>query len=217
MVLYHWWVCIACWFIVTTSLGQYNLSNSISGSYASNTNQISFNYSGTNNFTYKKLGFQNTSSVSDSWIKQKVSEEISHKSNITYEKVFVLYMFNRSLTREMNYDNSIGVGYVHWWDKFSLSYGVLYENTIYVSQSNTNVTRHSLRAKLNTKIITIECYYQPVINNVKNCIFTNVIKIVLLEKNNFALTFNDNINYRSTSSTKLIHQATINLTYNLKK
>jgi hypothetical protein len=196
---------------------KYNLSNSITGAFASNTKQKNFTFSGTNIFSYKKYSIYNSTSISDSWVTKKIAEEISHKSNITYEKVFVLYIFNRSLTRGMVYDNSFGIGYVHWWTYFSLSYGVLNENTIYTKQNNTNVFRHSLRAKLNTKIITIECYYQPNVIDYNNCIFTNVMKIVLLQKNNFALTFNDNINYRSTSSTKLIHSATINLTYNLKK
>ena len=196
---------------------KYNLSNTITSSYASNTKQLGFSYSGANNFTYGKFGFYNTSSVSDSWVNVKVAEEISQKSNITYSKLFLLYMFNHSLTRGMVADNSFGIGYVHWWKYVSLSYGVLHEKTTYTTLPNVFVFRHSLRFKLATKFLSMEYYYQPNIIQSKDVIITGITKLSLWSGKAFSVTLNDNINFRSMSATKMIHSCTLGVSYVLVK
>ena len=197
---------------------KYNLSNTVSGTYASNTKQTNTTLSGTNNFTYGKYMLFNTSNYSGSWVTKKIAEEISHKSNLTYGKVFALYMFTHSLTRNILYDNSFGFGYIHWWDYVSLSYGVLYENTIYTSTPTIHVFRHSLRGKvLYNNILTLEYYYQPNVIKLDDIILTGTAKLVLFQGKKVGLTITDIINYRSLSTTKLIHSATLGLTITLKK
>jgi hypothetical protein len=196
---------------------KYNLSNTISGSYTSNTKQTNTTLSGTNNLTYGKYSLFNTSNYSGSWVTKKIAEEISHKSNLTYGKVFCLYMFTHSLTRQILYDNSIGIGYIHWWKYVSVSYGILYEHTIYEKTPKLEVFRHSLRGKISySNILLFEYYYQPNIRDFNDVIVTGTTKLVMIQKKNIGITITDIINYRSLSSTKMIHSATLGLTFNLK-
>jgi hypothetical protein len=197
---------------------KYNLSNTITGSYTSNTKQTNITLTGTNNFIYGKYNLFNTSNYSGSWVTKKNAEEISHKSNLTYGKVFGLYIFTHSFTRNILYDNSYGFGYIHWWDYVSLSYGVLYENTIYTQTPTIHVFRHSLRVKVLYKnIFSLEYYYQPNIIKLDDTILTGTTKLVLFQGKKVGLTITDILNYRSLSTTKMIHSATLGLTFNLKK
>jgi len=196
---------------------KYNLSNSISGSTTSNTKQTNFTFSGDNTLKYKTHSIANTTNYSLSWVSSKIAEEFSHKSNFTKGKWFSLYMFTHSLTRKIEYDNSIGVGYIHWWKDISLSYGVLGERTIYTSSPNINVLRHSLRSKLILKWITLEYYYQPNIVKLSDVIITGNTKVTLFQGKKIGLVVSDVVNYRSTSTTKLIHSTSLSINFNLKK
>lgn len=197
---------------------KYNLSNTISGSENSNTKQINLSLSGNNNFIYGKYNFFNTSSYSGSWTTKKIAEEISHKSNITYGKIFFLYMFTHSLTRSISLDNSIGLGYVHWWKYASLSYGAIYEMTNYSIFPTLFVFRHSIRAKFNyNNIILIEYYYQPNVLKFNDIIITGNAKFTLFQGKKASIIISDIINYRSLSTTKMIHSATLGLNINIKK
>jgi hypothetical protein len=203
--------------LATTAYSQDTLeqisSNSIGGSAVSNTKQINFTANGDNSLKYKTYTLSNLTNYSVSWVNKKVAEEISNKTNFTRGKWFCLYMFTHSLTRKINYDNSIGVGYVHWWENISVSYGVIYAQTIYVTQPTLNVFRHSVRAKAAYKWLTIEYYIQPNIQNIHDVIITGYTKVNLFRGKKIGLSVNDVVNFRSTSTTKLIH--TISLTVNL--
>ena len=192
---------------------EHTSSNSIGGSAVSNTKQINFTANGDNTLKYKTYTLSNLTNYSVSWVNKKVAEEISSKTNFTRGKWFCLYMFTHSLTRKFNYDNSIGVGYVHWWKNISVSYGVIYAQTIYVTQPTLNVFRHSVRAKAAYKWLAIEYYIQPNVTNIHDVIVTGYTKLMLFQGKKIGLSVNDVVNFRSTSTTKLIH--TISLTVNL--
>lgn len=195
---------------------KFNLSNNVSLSYVSNTKQLNFIFSGTNNFNYKKIGLYNSTMLVQAWVTDKIAEEFLHKTNLTYKNLFLLYMFNHSLTRGINLDNSFGIGYVHWWDKFSVSYGILNENTTFSNLPTTNVFRHSVRFKLVLKFLSLEYYYQPNLIEFSDSIINGVMKLTLFQGKTFAITLNDNINYRSTSNVKMIHTSTLGVNFTLK-
>jgi len=202
-------------FVYTQDTLKHNLSNTISGSYVSNTNTISVSWTGNNNLTYKGFGLYNTTSYSEAWtLRIKSLKEISHKTNLTYKKTFLLYMFTQSFTRKIEYDNSAGIGYVHWWKYLSLSYGVLAENTQYTTHT-TQVGRHSVRMKTMNKWGTLEYYYQPNIKDYKDYLVTGTTKINLLQGKKYSLTLNDNLNFRSISTTKVIHSTQLGITITL--
>ncbi len=192
------------------------LSNSIGGSAASHTKQINFTANGDNSHKYKSYALSNQTNYSVSWVDRKVAEEISHKSNLTRGKWFCLYMFTHSLTRKIDYDNSIGVGYVHWWENISLSYGVMYGRTIYTTLPNVNVLRHSIRAKATYKWVTIEYYIQPNINMLSDLIVTGYTKLNLFQGKIVGLSVVDVVNFRSNSNTKLIHTTSLTINLNIK-
>ena len=194
---------------------KYSFNNSINGSTASNTNQTNFLYLGDNSFKYKKFALNNNSNYSISWISKKIAEDFTHKTNFSYKNWFCLYMFNHSLTRSIQYDNSIGVGYIYWWKYFSLSYGVIYENTVFSILPNVSVYRNSLRAKFKYDArllnISFEYYYQPNFKVLTDYIFYGITKVTLFQNHKIGISFTDNINYRSFSTTKMIHSLSVGL------
>jgi len=191
-------------------------SNSIGGSAVSNTKQINFTANGDNSLKYKTYTLSNLTNYSVSWVDKKVAEEISSKTNFTHGKWFCLYMFTHSLTRKITYDNSIGVGYVHWWENTSVSYGVIYAQTIYVTQPTLNVFRHSVRAKATYKWLALEYYIQPNVTNIHDIIITGYTKINLFRGKKIGLSVVDAVNFRSTSTTKLIHTISLTVDLNIK-
>jgi hypothetical protein len=195
---------------------KYNLSNSLGGNYASNTKQLNITFSGINSLTYKKYNLTNTASYSGSWTSSKIAEEFSDRTNITRDKFFILYTFTHSLTRKIDYDNSIGIGYVHWWKYFSLSYGTIYEKTNYSILPSVYTYRHSIRTKISYKNLLLEYYYQPNIIDMKDIILTGTTKLTLFQKKIINIAVTDVINYRSTSLIKMIHTTTLGITFNLK-
>lgn len=195
----------------------YNLSNSIGSNYTSNTKQFNIILAGVNSLFYKKYSLSNTVNYSGSWTTTKIAEEFLNRTNLTYNKFFAIYTFTHSLTRKIDYDNSIGIGYVHWWKYFSISYGAIYEKTMYVVTPSIYTYRHSIRSKIIYKnLLLLEYYYQPNILNMKDVILTGTTKLVLFQKKIVNLTITDIINYRSSSLIKMIHSTTLGITFNLK-
>jgi len=213
------WIIILIPFFAFSQLDsvKYNLSNTITGSTTSNTKQTNLSLSGDNTLKYRTHSFSNTTNYSVSWVTKKIAEEFSNKSNFTKGKWFCLYMFTHSLTRKIDYDNSVGIGYIHWWKDLSLSYGVLGEKTIYTIAPTINVIRHSVRTKVIIKWLTLEYYYQPNILKMNDIVITGNTKITLFQGKKVGLVVSDVVNYRSTSITKLIHSTTLNINFVLTK
>ena len=206
--------------LATTAYSQDTLehisSNSIGGSAVSNTKQINFTLNCDNSLKRKTSTLSNLTNYSISWVDKKVAEEISSKTNLTHGKWFGLYMFTHSLTRKITYDNSIGVGYVHWWKNTSISYGVIYAQTIFVASPTLNVFRHSIRAKAAYKWLALEYYIQPNVTNMNDVIVTGYTKVNLFRGKKIGLSVVDVVNFRSTSTTKLIHTISLTVNINIK-
>ena len=206
--------------LATTAYGQDTIiqtsSNSIGGSAVSNTKQINFTVNGDNSLKRKTSTLSNLTNYSVSWVDKKIAEEISSKTNYTYKKWFCLYMFTHSLTRKITYDNSIGIGYVHWWTNTSISYGAIYAQTIFASAPTINVFRHSVRVKATYKWLVLEYYIQPNIANIRDAIITGYTKLNLFQGKKIGLSIVDVVNFRSTSTTKLIHTTSLTVNINIK-
>lgn len=195
---------------------KYNFNDAITGSTASNTKQTNFSFIGDNGLNYKNIGWNNTTNYTVSWINKKIAEDLTHRSNLTYKNWFCLYVYNHSLTRAIAYDNAIGLGYVHKWKYFSLSYGVMYQKTGFYVNPSTQVYRHSLRAKFKYKVkrfqFGCEYYYQPNIKQMDDVIFYGNAKTTFFVNDKIGISISDVINFRSLSTTRMIHAASIGLT-----
>lgn len=195
---------------------KYNFNDAITGSTASNTKQTNFSFIGDNGLNYKNVGWNNTTNYTVSWINKKIAEDITHRSNLIYKNWFCLYVYNHSLTRAIAYDNAIGLGYVHKWKYFTLSYGVMYQKTGFYVNPSTQVYRHSLRAKFKYKVkrfqFGCEYYYQPNIKLMDDVIFYGNAKTTFFVNDKIGISISDVINFRSLSTTRMIHAASIGLT-----
>lgn len=191
----------------------YNISNTLSGMYVNKQTNISF--TGDNSLKYKKLNFGTNTQYNFGYTTKVTANELLQKTNIAYENIFLLYILNHSYTRNINAEQSLGIGYVYWWKYVSLSYACL-------ALHNTSVNyRHSFRYKTiyehNMFKLIIEYYFQPNIKDANDLIIYGNSKIVLLPKNKISYTISDNINYRSLNTIKMIHSINFGITYTYKK
>ena len=128
----------------TTSFA-YN--NALTGMFINNaTKTLNLNFSGDNNITKGNRFISGNTTYSFGYTTKVINHDVLQKINIGYDKLFVSYIFNNSLTRGLKYDNFIGLGYGHKWKYISLSYAAMFENVIYSQKPTTNVFRHSIRA-----------------------------------------------------------------------
>lgn len=194
----------------------------ISGIYAYGINSPIFNLNvgADNSIDYKKLEFSTNTAYSLQHNKVLVASEFQQKSNIERKNLFILHMFNSSMSRKIQSDNSYGFGIGKWWKYGSVSYAMIYQKTNFIIYSN-EVLRHSIRLKLkydSTKFgIFSEYYIQPNVKNFEDNIVYGVIKFSIFNHKKINYTITDNINYRSMSNVKLIHNITLGINFNLNK
>lgn len=200
-----------------------NSGNMISGIYSYNNNSPIFNmsYSGDNGITNKSISFNTNTVYMLQYASTVIANEWQQKTNINWNNLFVVHVFNHSLTRHIDTDNSYGIGIGKWWKHGSISYATLIQNTNYSNNVDVLVFRHSVRVKLKyeMKLISInyEYYYQPNIKTFKDAIVYGNIKLNILNHKKINFTITDVINYRSLSSVKLIHNLAIGVNFNFKK
>lgn len=200
-----------------------NSGNNISGLYNYNNNSPIFNiaYSGENGVSNKYVIFNTNTVYSLQYNVKIISNEWQQKTNVNWKDIFLLHVFNHSLVRHIDTDNSIGLGTGKWWEIGSISYAMIFQNTNYTSNVNTNTFRHSFRVKLkyNRKSIGVNCeyYYQPNLHSLKDNIIYGNIKLNLFNNRKINLTITDIVNYRSLSSIKLIHNLTLGVNFNFKR
>lgn len=196
--------------------------NTISGNYNYNNNSPIFNinYSGENSISIKSLKFNTSTVYSVQYNIKNIANELQQKTNITWKNIFLIHVFNHSLIRKIDTDNSIGIGLGKWWKYSSISYATLFQNTNYSNGVSSNIFRHSIRLKLKYSIkrfsINYEYYYQPNIKSIKDNIIYGNIKLALFVNKKISITLTDIVNYRSLSSVKLIHNLILGISFNFK-
>lgn len=199
----------------------YTYSNTVSGMYSDNNlKQLNINFNGDNSIVKGKKSFNSNTNYSFAHTIKSINNELLQKTNISYENLFISHIFNRSLVREIKYNNLIGVGCGYKWKYLSLSYASMYENTIYDEKTIVNVFRHSIRAKTkyehNLFSVVAEYYYQPNMHDPEDVVIYGTTKINLLKKNKLSFTIADILNYRSMNKIKSMHTISIGISYNLK-
>lgn len=195
--------------------------NSITGMYSKNsTTQFNITYSGDNTITKKDLVFNTNTAYTLVYNTNIIANEWQQKTNISYKNVFLIHVFNHSLTRTIDDDNSFGVGVGKWWKYVSLSYAALYQNTNYSNIPHKEVIRHSVRFKLKYEHkhfnLSSEHYYQPNMKIFNDVIIYGTTKLTLLQNKKVNITISDNINFRSVSNVRLMHTLTLGLSFNFK-
>jgi len=207
-----------------------SLENNISGILnTTQTTQTTLQYVGNNGFDYKKFAVDLGTNYSLRLNPQIKENEFASRLNIAYNEdywdSFITYQINYSHIRKIQMDNWIGVGLggkmKFKWGKLSLSYATLYQNTNYLINDDTQIFRHSIRArvKYSNKWIGLstEYYYQPNFINFNDYIIFGTTKVSLFNDKKVNLIFQDVINYRSTSDIKLIHNLTVGVGYKFIK
>lgn len=200
---------------------KYNLSNDFGYFYS---NSHSINYTGENVFSKKKCQLSiNTSYAYSNTDSQVDQNEFLNKTSLSYHNFFVNHIFNISYSRQIHYENFLGIGYVYRFKKqpMSLSYAVLGQHRQYYYDSTEYKIRHSLRLKfkynLKIAVVSFECYYQPNFLMMNDYIIYSNSKITFFEDRKVNLSFSDNMNYQSLSSVKMVHSFSIGIGFNVEK
>ena len=196
-------------------------NNTLTGMYiGNNNNELNLNFSGDNNIVKGNRWFSSNTTYSFAYNTKPLNNDLLQKFNVSYNQLFVSYIFNHSLTRDIKYDNLIGLGYIYRRKHLSLSYASMFENTIYNQIPTINVFRHSLRCKLKYEYklfsLITEYYYQPSMFNLKDIIIYGTTKLIFLQNSKISFTITDIVNYRSINTIKLMHSISLGISYNLK-
>ena len=205
---------------------QYQFDNTITSMYNNNNGKKSFNGSfvGDNSVSIKKATLSFNTNYIVGYSPTLSTNEFIQKNNLSYNKFFISHVYNYSLSRSINSDNSLGVGMgfkrTLKYFNISLSYAIMYQYVNYQLKSDTKMLRNSFRLKLgvtkNNFKFTNEYYYQPNFTMLSDYIIYGNSKILLLPLNKISYTIQGNVNYRSKSNIKNIDNITFGITYTFK-
>lgn len=206
------------------------LDNNFTGIYSSNTvTTFGFNYVGNNSFDFKKTSLDFSTNYAMRFNPQLRENEFAQRVNLGYEKekwdAFTTYQYNYSLIRKIEADHWIGLGMGlkqnFKFGKISVSYAAIYQNSDYFETERQDIFRHSLRTKikLSAKNISFssEYFFQPNMTNFSDLIVFGNSKISLFTSKPFTFIIQDVVNYRSTSSVRMIHNLSLGVGYKFNK
>lgn len=205
---------------------QYQFDNTITSMYNNNNGEKSFNGSfvGENSMLIKKITLSLNTNYIVGYSPNLSTNEFIQKNNLSYNNFFISNVYNYSLSRNINSDNSLGFGFVFKKTlkdfNLSLSYAIMYQYVDYKLITDTKIVRNSFRVKLgfikNKFKFTNEYYYQPNFTMFSDYIIYGNSKILLLPLNKISYTLQGNVNYRSKSNIKNIDNITFGITYTFK-
>lgn len=199
-----------------------NSSNSITGQYSRVSSvQYTLSYLGDNTITRKGISLNSVTNYSLVYGDKLVGNEFQQRTNIGDNNFFINHIYNYSLVRGIVNENSFGIGYIYRFNNISLSYGSLYQNTDNRLLPDKEIYRHSFRVKFKYRFGYIgmmgEYYYQPNMIDMGDVIVYGNIKIILFQGKVINLNITDNLNYRSLSNVKLIHNFLFGIGFNITK
>lgn len=206
------------------------LDNNLAGIITnSQTNSMGLNFNGNNGLEWKKIVLSSSTAYSNRFNTKLFENELLQRVNLEYDRVrwnsFLSYQYNYSLIRKIDFDGVIGLGGGLKFEqssitKFSISYSIIYQSTIFSSQDLKEFWRHSVRTKLKFEkpvvSLTLEYYYQPNLFDYRDVIIIGQTKLTIFNNKPFNLVVQDVINYRSLSPVKTIHNLTIGAGYKLQ-
>lgn len=200
-------------------------NGSLNNGSTTNTNVA---YNGNNTLIINKLEINSTITYSSRFSPIMTQNEINERLNVShlYKTLytFCTHQYSYSLLRKFKYDNLGGFGFGFKKNegnfKFSLSYGILIQQTQTFDDIYYKNIRQSFRIKYNliiNKIITIssEYYYQPS-TLINDYYIIGNTKITFKNNKGITLNFQDNINYNNINKVKMIHNFNIGLGFSTK-
>ena len=206
------------------------LDNNFTGIFSSNTvTTFGFNYVGNNSVDIKKMSLDFSTNYAMRFNPQLRENEFAQRVNLGYEKekwdAFATYQYNYSLIRKIEADHWIGLGmglkYKYSWGKFSVSYATIYQNSDYFVSETQDIFRHSLRTKIKVDRKNIsfssEYFFQPNMTDFSDLIIFGNSKISLFTSKPFTFIIQDVVNYRSSSTVRLIHNLSLGVGYKFSK
>jgi hypothetical protein len=202
-----------------------SFEDNLNGSYSMHgIGTMSIGFAGENSVERGKTKCSMVTNYSLSMQKEITSNELLHKTNISYGNLFLLDVYSSSMVRSIIFDNSFGLGYAKKFsiknNDFSISYAVLYQETSYNSGSKFSTFRNSFRARLRREGESVgvysEIYYQPRFGNVSDYIIYVNSKIVLNPKKKVSFLIQDAINYISVSNIKMIHTLSFGIGFSIR-
>ena len=217
---------------ITYSQKELSLDNNLAGMYSETKNgpQFGLNFSGNNSLDINKFALDLGTNYQLGYLqKSLIQNEFIQRANLAYNHeywdVFTTYQYNYSLIRQIESDNSFGIGggvkKKFTWGKLSLSYATLYQSTNYTNIESTGNLRHSLRAKVkidkNKFALSMEYYYQPTMSNFNDYIVYGTTKLILNPKKPVSFVIQDVLNYRTDSQFKLLHNINFGISYKFVK
>ena len=197
-------------------------------------NTLGFNYIDNSKKTYNgsissatsielgKFSINNNLNHDISYSGKLISNEFSNKVIIPYSNknnsAFTTIQTGYSLTRDLNLDNLVGIGYGRrdtlMGFKINYSYALLWQR---INNKNISYIRHSFRLKIVRELekftFTSEYYYQPVIDGGENVIIYGTTKIGYRIATNLSITLSDVYNYYGIQKVRTIHTFAFGLTY----
>ena len=212
--------------LINISILSQNLKNNFSIGFNYNNNKLK-TYSGvlntTTNYQKKWLVIDNVLNENISFTNKINQNELSNKLSIGISKNrhsgFINYQTNYSLTRNLNLDHLIGLGFGQrdsiYEVKLNYSYAILWQT---ITNQNINKIRNSFRLKISQKKLNynwnIEYYYQPDLINYKDYIIYGTTKFTYKVKK-LGLSVINIVNYNSFLQIKIINTVNAGFTYEI--
>jgi hypothetical protein len=217
------WLIVFLLLVSFKSVGQtYNLSNTLCFNYTDNqVKAYSGSFISSNGYEKKWFSINNSLNENITYVGKITQHEFANKLTLALSQgkhsAFINYQTNYSLTRNLNMDNLLGLGYGRRDSigsfKIRYSYGVLYQK---INNTGATYLRHSVRLKLNHTInkftLSSEYYYQPYIMNIRNTTLYGTTTISYKLKY-ISISIVDVLNVFTISNIKTIHSLSIGLSY----
>jgi len=203
-----------------------NLNNSIGFNFNDNDVKVyATSINSSNSFESKNLSIANSLNHNINYSNKLNQNEFSNKLSVGFNKSkynsFLDYQTNYSLSRNLKFDNLIGIGFGRKdsLNKFKIgySYAILYQK---ISNQNLEYFRHSFRLKISQEFSNYsfisEIYYQPNLSNINNYSIFSTTKL-LYKINSFSFVITDIFNIMTISNIKRIHTITFGLNHKFVK
>lgn len=219
------WLLVFSLLIGFKSIAQtYNLSNTLGFNYTDNQlKTYSGSFTSSNGYERKWFSINNSLNENITYVGKITQHEFANKFTLAisegHHSAFINYQTNYSLTRKLDMDNLLGIGYGRRDSigpfKIRYSYAILYQK---INNTGATYLRHSIRLKLTQKInkfsLSSEYYYQPYIMDIRNTTLYGTTSISYKFKY-ISISLVDVLNIFTVSNIKIIHSLSLGLSYQL--
>lgn len=179
-----------------------------------------------NQFEWRSWTWANSLNYTLLYNPKIVQNEFSEKFTFSFSRkmhsAFAIYQYNHSLVRKIDGNHLMGIGYgirdSLFGFKVNVSYAILNELITFSDNTSKHNVRNSFRIKLsreNKKIgFSSEYFFQPNIRDISDYTLYGTTKLAFKIRENLSFSIADVYNYFNTSSTPVIHNFTVGISYN---